>query len=130
MKILAIDTNVVLAFRLKREPGSNRAKELFQQCSNGKINLFLTLPVFLETEWVLRSQYKQTKEEIVAFLENLLLIDYLLLEDKHEANLALNLYKNNSKVSFTDCVIAQQVHSREHEFLTFDKDLEKLFQSL
>lgn len=130
MKTIAIDTNVVLAFRLKREPGFNQAKDLFQQCLDGKINLFLASPILLETEWVLRSTYKQAKEGVVAFLENLLAIDHLLQENKQESRLALNFYKINSKVSFTDCVIAQQVHSREYEFLTFDKDLEKLFQSL
>lgn len=130
MRKLAVDTNVLLAFRFKREPFYKQAKGLIQRCTEGKIELYLSVPVFLELEWVLRSFYKQAKEEILPFLENLLLIDSLSMDDKNGAKMAVTLYKNNSKVNFTDCIIAQQIHSREYDFLTFDEDLKKLFQSL
>src|SRR3989344_7339109 len=99
MRKLAVDTNVLLAFRFKREPFYEEAKSLLQRCSEGKIELCLSVPVFLELEWVLRSFYKQSKEEILSFLENLLLIDSLLMDDKNGARIAVTLYKNSSKVN-------------------------------
>lgn len=130
MKIVAIDTNVILDFKLGREPGLSQAKKIFEKCLAGKVTLFLPTPVLLELEWVLRSQYRQTKEQVTQFLEDLLLIDSLLLENKHEIIQSLNLFKNRSKVNFTDCIITEQIRSKGYEFLTFDKDQEKLFQSL
>ena len=130
MKTVAIDTNVILDFKLGREPGHTKAKETFKKCLQGEIKLFLPTPVLLELEWVLRSHYKQTKEQITNFIEDILLLDGLVLENKQEIFRSLNLFQKNSKVSFTDCIVVQQIHSRNYKFLTFDKDLEKLFQSL
>src|SRR3990167_6278696 len=129
MKTVAVDTNVLVTYLIGREPDFKTTKQLFQQCLEGKLRLFIALPVFLETEWVLRSFYQQPKETIIKFFDQLLLINNLITDDNDNINFSLNLYKNSS-ISFTDCIIIKQVHSREYDFLTFDKDLEKFFQSL
>ena len=129
MRTIGIDTNVLLTYRLKREPYFTKALSTFERCLEGKIKVYLPEVVILETEWVLRSFYKQTKEQIIAFFEELLLVDNLILENKDETQLSLNFYKNNS-VSLTDSVIIQKIRTRDYDFLTFDQRLEKLFQSL
>ena len=69
MRVTGIDTNVLLSFRLKREPGYKKAANLFEKCLEGKGKIYTPLPVLLETEWVLRYYYKEPKEKIVQFFE-------------------------------------------------------------
>lgn len=130
MKPIGIDTNALITFRLKREPEFKQVKNLIEKCLLGKIKVYIPLPVLLEIEWVLRSFYNEPKEKIIKFFEELLLIDNVLLTNKDEVNFTVNLYKNTSGVSFTDCFIVRQVQSQGFGFLTFDKQLENLYNSL
>ena len=130
MKTIAIDTNVVLDFNLKRESKFKEIRKLFLDCINGKIKIFIPQIVFSEIEWVLRSYYKQSKDVIVPFFEELLLIDNVIVDNKEEIKLAVNLYKESSQISFTDSIIVTQIISLDYEFLTYDKNLKKVYQSL
>lgn len=130
MKTVGIDTNVLVTLKLKREPGFTKAKSLLQDCLKEKTNLFIPLPAILETEWVLRSYYRQAKEKVVEFLDELFLIDNVLMDSKENVRFALNLYKISTGVNFTDCIILSEINNRNFEFLTFDKKLENLFRSL
>jgi predicted nucleic-acid-binding protein len=130
MTTIGIDTNTLLTLRLKREPDFTKVKTLFEKCIEGKIKIYVPLPVILENEWVLRSFYKQPKEKIIQFLNELLLIDMVVVDSKDEIKVALNLYKNENGVNFTDCVILQLIKSKNYEFLTFDRSLERLYYSL
>jgi predicted nucleic-acid-binding protein len=130
MKIVGIDTNALLTFRLQREPNSNEVKRLFEQSLANKAKIYVPLPVILEVEWVLRSYYKQDKESILSFFDELLLLDNVLTDYKEDIKFALNLYKNSNKISFTDSIIVSIVKSKDYEFLTFDRELEKIYQSL
>lgn len=130
MKTIAFDSNVLITLKLQRQPEFNKAKSCLRDCLDGKIKLFIPLPAILETEWVLRSFYKQPKETVAEYFEELLLIDNLDVENKDEVKFALILFKQSSKVSFTDCIIISQIHNRNYDLLTFDKDLDKLFKSI
>lgn len=130
MKTVGIDTNALLAFRLQREPASNEVKRLFEQSIENKAKIYVPLPVILEVEWVLRSYYHQNKEAVLSFFEELLLIDKVLTEYKEEIKFALNLYRNSNKISFTDSIIVSIIKSKDYEFLTFDRELEKTHQNL
>ena len=130
MKTIGIDTNVLLTLRLQREPQFKQVKKLFELCLDGKQKIFLPVVVLLEVEWVMRSVYKQSKEQVIEFFEELLAIDDLLLDDKAEVIQSVNLYKESPNVSFTDCVIINEVNNKNYDFLTFDKALEKLYISL
>lgn len=128
MKSVAIDTNVLVTYRLKRKPHVEKAKRLFEQCLDGKINIILIEGALLETEWVLRSFYKQAKEDILAFFQELIRVDNLITRDKENIEFALNLYKTSTGISFTDCVILTQIQSfNPDEFLTFDEHLKKFY---
>ena len=60
----------------------------------------------------------------------LLLLDNVLTDYKEDIKFALNLYKNSNIISFTDSIIVSIVKSKDYEFLTFDRELEKIYQSL
>lgn len=129
MKTIALDTNALLNYRLERKPYFQEVKKVFELCLDGKEEIFIPSPVFLECEWVLRSYYKQSKDQIIIFFQELLLLDGIILKDKKDLELALNLYKNSSGISFTDCVILNQIQSfGPDEFLTFDENLKKVYQ--
>lgn len=127
MKIIAIDTNVLLDFLLKRHPRFNEAKELFDDCVNKKIEIFIPQVVFPEIEWVLRSYYKESKEKVVSFLGELLAMDGIILENKPEIQKAVSIYKY-ANIKFTDSIIAAELRRvKPDEFLTFDEDLQKFY---
>ncbi len=131
MKTTAIDTNVLLDFALKRKPRYKSVSDLFQDCTNLKVRIYISLAIFLEAEWVLRSYYKQPKEIITSFFEELILIPNLMTDKKDNLKLSLSLYKNSKQISFTDCMILVQIKNyKSDEFLTFDKNLEKVYNSL
>ncbi len=130
MKTAGIDTNALLAFRLQREPIFKEVKRLFEQVIENKAKIYIPIAVLLEVEWVLRSYYKQDKDIIIPFFEELLLLDNVVVDNKAEVKLAVNLYKESSQISFTDSLIAIQITSLDYEFLTYDKDLKKVYQSL
>ena len=129
-KIIGLDTNVVLTYRLERGKEFKIVNNLFKECLTDKIKLYIPNPVILETEWTLRSFYKQTKEQIIEFFEELLSIENMVTDNKEIVKFALNLYKQSADVSFTDCLILIQIKNHPQAlFLTFDKQLGKLYQS-
>lgn len=54
MKTIALDTNVLITFCLKREPYFAEIEKLIQSSTQGKASLYIPLAACLEVEWVLR----------------------------------------------------------------------------
>lgn len=127
-KIVAVDTNVLLDYRLKRNPGFNIVQPLIEDCLSGRIQIFIPSIVFPELEWVLRSFYKQPKELILKFLESLLALEGVLTENKPILQNALSIFSQSS-LKLTDSIILTQIENfGPDEFLTFDEDLKKIYQ--
>lgn len=127
-KIVAVDTNVLLDYRLRRKPTFNKVQLLMEDCLNYKIQIFIPNIVFPELEWVLRSFYKQPKELIIKFLASLLALEGVLTENKSAVQNALSIF-SQSNLTFTDSIILIEVENfSPDEFLTFDKDLKKIYQ--
>lgn len=127
-KTVAVDTNVLLDYRLKRNPGFNKARLLIADCLSGRIQIFIPGIVFPELEWVLRSFYRQPKELIFKFLESLLVLEGVLTENKSIMQSALSIF-SQSNLKLTDSIILTQIENfGPDEFLTFDEDLKKIYQ--
>ena len=127
-KIVAVDTNVLLDYRLKRNPGFNKVRPLIKDCLENKTRIFIPNIVFPELEWVLRSFYKQPKELIIKFLESLLALEGVLTENKSSIQNALSIF-SQSNLKFTDAIILIQIENfGPDEFLTFDENLKKIYQ--
>ena len=47
MKTVAVDTNVLLAFQKERALGFNEIKQLFKDCLDGKLQIFIPQFFFL-----------------------------------------------------------------------------------
>lgn len=130
MKITGIDTNALLSFRLNREPYVNEVKRLLEQALKNSAKIYIPIPVILEVEWVLRSYYKQGKDAILPFFDELLKIGSVMTDSKDEIKLALNSYRESSSISFSDSIIVILVQSKDYDFLTFDHNLKKIYKSL
>lgn len=127
MKIIGVDTNALLSLRLKRQPGFEEMNNIFKQCEDGKLQIFIPEIVLPETEWVLRSVYKQQKDATIMFLDDLLQTDGVVMEDKSLMQQAISIFKG-SNLKLTDCIILTQIQKFEpDEFLTFDEDLQKYY---
>ena len=126
-KIVAIDTNVLLDFRLKRQPGFDKAQKLISEALSKKLQILIPNIVFPEIEWFLRSYYKQPKDSIVNFLEDLLVLEGVILEDKSRMQQSVNIFRESS-LKFTDAIILVQVQKfKPEEFLPFDENLRKFY---
>ena len=132
MKIVAIDTNILLDFFLEREKFVT-AKNIINQVASGKIKLLILLPVILEFEWTLKRFYKTPKKIIMDRIKAVLELPNCEIQEKQAIKNALILYVDHSGVSFDDCLIISQLKIfsiRIDEFITFDKKLQKLYQKI
>lgn len=129
IRTVAVDTNVLLDFLFKREPGFLKVSKLFDSCKTGKLKIFVPDIVFPELEWVVRSFYKQPKAFIIDFIETLLVLEGIVTEDKNSLQQSINLFRELN-IKFTDAIILTQVEKfQPDEFLTFDEDLQEIYQS-
>jgi predicted nucleic acid-binding protein len=127
MEIIAIDTNVVLGYLLGRPSQFEKAKILFEKCRLGEISLLIPFPVFLETEWVLRSYYKLSKSEILGFFKELILLEHLNT-DRKLLDKTITIYENYT-ISITDAaVLALIMESKSDRFVSFDKKLLTIYR--
>ena len=74
----ALDTNVLVRFLVKDD--EQQAKAVYRKFKQTEVNqevLFISVPVVLETIWVLESVYEATRQEILDSVDDLLLMPIL-----------------------------------------------------
>ncbi|MEK7521879.1 MAG: PIN domain-containing protein [Patescibacteria group bacterium] len=130
MKTIAIDTNVLLTLALQRPYKQKEIQALFKKCKEQRLFIFVPTPAILEFEWVMRSFYKQERLLIAEFFEEMFLMENIKNDAKEILRFAVNIYKTNKSVSFTDCLIVSQIHDSSFDFFTLDDNLEKLHKGL
>ncbi len=129
-KLIAVDTNILLDYRLQRQSGFKKAEELLRQCEEGKISLYIPSVVFPEVEWVFRSVYHLEKERIIDFLREIVDLKDIQSGDLDLLRFALELFFE-SRLSLTDCLIlADVVMVAPDEFPTRDKMLQKYYKEI
>ncbi len=108
--MLGIDTNVLVRYIVRDDEAQfEKASRLIKREIAAGQAVFVSLPVVLETEWVLRSRYHFKKVEIVEVLSALLDATDIDLEAESVIEESLNLWKDSS-ASFADCLIG--AHNR------------------
>jgi predicted nucleic-acid-binding protein len=103
--MLGVDTNVLVRY-LTRDHKSQyeKARRLIdRELAKGE-PVLVSLLVLLETEWVLRSRYDLTKEDIVTAFSALLDTADLAIEDEPSVENAVYSWKD-SAADFADCLI-------------------------
>lgn len=103
--MLGLDTNVLVRFLVQDDPTQfQKARRLIANAAANDEPVLVSLLVLLETEWVLRSRYEFSKNEIVGALSALLETADVLFEDEASVETALYTWKD-SAADFADGLI-------------------------
>ena len=118
----AADTNVVVRLIARDDKDQVAAAEAFVE--NGAWVSHLAIA---ETMWVLDSVYERSRTELAAAIENLLDHEQLTLQDPEVVRAALESFRSQRSVSFSDCLLLAMARKAGHTPLgTFDRHLGKL----
>ena len=125
--MLGIDTNVLVRYVMRDDEAQfEKASRLIKREISAGEAVFVSLPVLLESEWVLRSRYKLEKAEIVEVISALLDATEIQFEAEPVIEESLRLWKD-STASFADCLIG--THNRRlgcRATATFDRKAARL----
>ena len=123
----ALDTNVLLRYIVQDdETQLAAARRLIRKSIDDGHALFVPITVALEIEWVLRSNFEYSKDQVMAIMSNLLSAAELTFESERAFEVALHLYRDSS-ADFADCLhIALASQARELPLWTFDKRAAKV----
>lgn len=125
--MLGIDTNVLVRFLVRdNEAQFEKASGLIRREVGVENDVFVSLLVLQETEWVLRSRYGMQNIEIIEAISGLLDAAEIRFEDEPAIEEALFSWKD-STADFSDCLIG--AHNRRlgcSATVTFDTKAVKL----
>jgi predicted nucleic-acid-binding protein len=104
--MIGLDTDVLVRFLVRDDPRQfERARRLLEQAVERGAPMLISLPVLLETEWVLRNRYEYPKEEIARAISGLLDSAEVRFEDEPAVEQALYAWRDSVE-EFPDCLIA------------------------
>ena len=123
----ALDTNILVRYLVRDDDKQLAlAKKLIRAALAAGETLFVPITVALELEWVLRSNFKFSKEEVTDTLASLLAASELSFESESASEIALALYKK-SNADFSDCMHIALAHiAKERPLWTFDRSAAKV----
>jgi predicted nucleic-acid-binding protein len=102
----ALDTNVLVRHLVQDDgPQSVRVEAAMRRALERGHSLTISLPVLLETEWVLRSRYGFMKAEILQAFRALLDSFDICIDQHHVLTEALHVWAD-SRADFADCLFA------------------------
>jgi predicted nucleic-acid-binding protein len=106
--MLGVDTNVLVRFLIRDDEAQfERARKLIKREVAAGRRVFVSQLVLLETEWVLRSQYRLSKSQIIEAISGLLDASDIRFEDEPAIEEALFIWKDTT-AEFADCLIGAQ----------------------
>jgi len=111
--MIAFDTNLLV--RLAVNDDLEQAQIAEDLLNNNEV--FISRTVLLETEWILRSVYKNARDNITLFFDSVLSTKNLNVENAYEVSQAIKWYKLGA--DFADAL--HLCISRDYLFHTFDK---------
>ena len=118
----AIDTNVLV--RLITRDDERQVKTAEEFVSKGA---WVSHLVLAETSWVLDSVYDRAREQIAKAIGMLLDHQQLTIQDHDAVEAALEKFRKNKAVSFSDLLILEIARKNGHVPLgSFDRELAKL----
>lgn len=123
----ALDTNVLVRYVVEDDAKQlAAARRLIRRCINEGRALFVPVTVTLELEWVLRTSFEYTKDEVMEVLSSLFSAAELTFESERGLEVALQLYREGS-ADFADCLhVALAAQAGELPLWTFDRRAAKV----
>ena len=118
----AIDTNILVRLAVGDDAGQVELAENFV-----KKGAWVSHVVLVEAVWVLRSFYERSAQQIVRSIEMLLSNTDLTLQEADVVEAALELFRANPAIGFSDCLVLSTASKAGHlPLATFDRALGKL----
>ncbi len=118
----AVDTNVLVRLITRDDPRQAAAADAFVAAGAWVGHLVLA-----ETTWVLSAVYDLAPTEIGTAVEMLLNHQHLTIQDGAVVVAALEHYRGNPRMSFSDCLVLEIARKAGHLPLgTFDRQLARL----
>jgi predicted nucleic-acid-binding protein len=109
--MLGLDTNVLVRLLIEDDAAqTRRARSLVDAAVEQEEVVLVSLPVLLETEWVLRSRYEIPPEAILGLFRAALETRELAFEDEAAIEEALFNWQEDLS-GFSDCLIV--AHNRQ-----------------
>lgn len=103
--MLGIDTNVLVRFLVRDDLAQfEQARELINREVSAGNRVVINQLVLLETEWVLRSRYSLTKQQMMETISALLDAPDVQFEDEPAVEEALFVWRD-TRADFADCLI-------------------------
>ena len=123
----ALDTNVLVRYLVQDDKAQlAAASKLIQSALAAGETLFIPITVTLELEWVLRSCFQFSKQQVTNTLSSLFATTELKFESESVAEICLELYKK-SNADFSDCMHIALAHTADQKPLwTFDRAAAKV----
>jgi predicted nucleic-acid-binding protein len=99
-----LDTNILVRFYAQDDPQQCRRIDKFLQTLSPESPGFVSMVSLIEMVWVLRSQYRLKKPEMIKIVEQLLDSPEMMVENQTAVALALRRF-SQFKTDFADCLI-------------------------
>jgi len=117
----ALDTNVLVRFLVGDDPDQYDIAKHYIHTIVPPDTLFISLPVALELEWVLRSRYQRDKGTILNVFNGLLESREIEFQEEATIERALSLYTEHA-ADFADCMhLAVAMTHERPPLVTFDR---------
>jgi predicted nucleic-acid-binding protein len=125
--LIALDTNVLVRMLVEDDKRQARIiEETIDRAEKESIPILILSEVLVETVWVLESVYQCSREEIVKFLQTLIVTPVFSFVDPQVVRKAIHEYEKGG--DFADLLIVNQAMEQQAKtLLSFDKKLQKKF---
>lgn len=125
--MIALDTNALVRMLIEDDRKQARiVEESIAWAEKKSVPVLILSAVLVETVWVLESVYQCSREEIVKFLQNLIVTPTFVFVYPQVIRRAIHEYKKGG--DFADLLIVNE--AKEHgvkTVISFDKKLQKKF---
>ena len=120
-----LDANIIIRFFEGSQASDyNKAVEIIEDISQGKIKAFLLDLIIAEIVYVTKRIYKRTKKEISEVLTEFILMPNLYVENQALVLEALRLYADKN-IDFADAMLCAKQNLEGYRIISFDKDIKK-----
>lgn len=118
----AVDTNVLVRLMTRDDPRQVAVAEAFVAAGAWVPHLAVA-----EATWVLDSVHAREPEAIATAVEMLLSHEYLTIQDSETVAAAVEQFRQQRRVGFSDCLMVEVARKAGHTPLgTCDRDLGKM----
>jgi predicted nucleic-acid-binding protein len=118
----AADTNVLVRLIARDDE-----TQLQTAIRNGVDGYWISHVVLAEAIWVLKARYRRRHGELINILESILGQQAMIVQDADLVVSALEYFRANAQIEFSDCLILETAKRAGHlPLATFDRALARL----